>query len=258
MEQLRNFLRQLVIKVGNFTFTRYEQCGSLIIKNGNHNDIASEVDQQANSMFIREIQKNFAAVGLITEEAKPINPDAEIKIYVDPLDGSKNFKHRSGFYAVMAAVTYNDKTVYSFIYNPILRWLCEAETNKGAYLKGFRIKVSQKKKLEDCHILTNDSLKPNRINPLNRLHKLNPNLWVPSIGSCGISAMLVAEGEFDIFVSNGNGGVWDHLPIIHMVQESGGVATRLDGRDWKFEMGVPYFLSNPNLVEPFLELMSSK
>ncbi len=257
MQELINYLKEKTSELGRRAQANfYSNEQNIQVKDGNANNIASESDRRINEIFIRDTRNRFPDVGLITEEYETINPNSETKIYFDPIDGSNNFTDQDGLFATMSALEHDGKTIYSAIYIPFFKFLFTAELGKGAYLNGRQIFVSKHSELKSSRGFTNDSLKDSRINFLNELSKICPKIWAQAIGCCGVSAASVARGKKHWFISNGSGGDWDHKPIILLVTEAGGVARRLDGKPWKYELGVPYVLSNEILAKKIVKLFN--
>ena len=260
LPELKSFLQNLVLKVGNLTVMQYGKCEQITMKNDNPHNIASEVDIKANAIFTRELQNKFPTIGILTEEEakNPINPNAEFQIIIDPLDGSNNFYSGAGFYAIMASVMIDRIPHYSLIYNPILKKIYAAETGKGATMNGVHITVSKQFDLKSSKMLTNDSLKHFRVWAMCYLHKLDQNIWMQAIGSCGISATLVADGSKDLFLSNGNGGLWDHVPPTHLIREAGGVILDVEGKPWDYSNAKPYIAGNSYLVDQLVTYLQKQ
>ena len=99
--------------------------------------------------------------------------------------------------------------------------LYTAEVNKGAFLNGNKISVSQNCELKDAEILAKKSI-------------LNENIWKsndPALfrqryrPSLAYRLALVAEGRFDAMIALGRSWEWDICAGHLLVSEAGGSVT---------------------------------
>ena len=119
------------------------------------------------------------------------------------------------------AVVENGIPIAAVIYLPKMDLLYTAEVNKGAFLNGNKISVSQNCELKDAEILAKKSI-------------LNENIWKsgdPALfrqryrPSLAYRLALVAEGRFDAMIALGRSWEWDICAGHLLVSEAGGSVT---------------------------------
>lgn len=125
---------------------------SKIVKQKDIQDIATNADLASEKYLIDAILKKFPDHGIISEEQGEINPKAEFKWIIDPLDGTKEFIRGIPQWNVSIALLHKDKTIVSAIYRPYENLLYSSAIGIGSFKNGKKIKVSEIKKLEEGFI----------------------------------------------------------------------------------------------------------
>ena len=72
--------------------------------------------------------------------------------FLEPLSGKENFKRSIPIFSSSISVVYNDKVIASSIYDPLRNDFYFTEEGKGAFLNDRRIRVSNRKYLENSLI----------------------------------------------------------------------------------------------------------
>ena len=153
---------------------------------------------------------------------------------VDPIDGTRSFIAGDETWAHSLAVVEDGIPIAAVIYLPKMDLLYTAEVNKGAFLNGNKISVSQNCELKDAEILAKNSI-------------LDENIWKsddralfkqryrPSIA---YRLALVAEGRFDGMIALGRSWEWDICAGHLLVSEAGGIVTSDSGNKIVFNSKV--------------------
>ena len=94
-----------------------------------------------------------------------------------------------------------------------------AEKNNGAYYNNQRIRVSKKKKLEDCLFATGGNI--------SEKNKTNTNIIIRRSGSAALDMAYVAAGRFDGYFQK-NLNIWDIAAGIIIIKEAGGIINEID------------------------------
>ena len=114
-------------------------------------NFVSNADIKAEKTIIDELNKSKRNYSIICEESgKKFNDDKNNFWIIDPIDGTNNFLHGIPHFAITIALKSNNEIVSGLTYDPIKDEMFYAEKNNGAYFNNQRIKVSKKKKLEQC------------------------------------------------------------------------------------------------------------
>ena len=93
------------------------------------------------------------------------------------------------------------------------------EKNNGAYFNNQRIRVSKKKKLENCLFATGGVD--------NEKNKTNKNIAIRRSGSAALDMAYVASGRFDGYFQK-NLNIWDIAAGIIIVKEAGGMINEIN------------------------------
>jgi len=180
-------------------------------------NFVSNADIKAEKIIIEELMKAKKNYSIISEEAGcKINKDKENVWIIDPIDGTNNFLHGIPHFAISIALKSNNEIVSGLIYDPIKDEMFYAEKNNGAYLNNKRIRVSMKRKLENCMFA---------IEKINNNNDIIVN--TRNLGSAALDMAYVASGRFDGFFSK-NLNLWDIAAGIVIVKEAGGIINKIN------------------------------
>ena len=183
-------------------------------------DFVSNADTKAEKIIIEELRKSRKNYSILSEEnGSQINKDKNNVWIIDPIDGTTNFLHGFPHFAISIALKSKNEIVSGLIYDPIKDEMFYGEKNNGAYLNNKRIKVSKKKKLENCLFATGgiDSEK----------NKTNSDIIIRKSGSAALDMAYVAAGRFDGYFQK-NLNIWDVAAGIIIVKEAGGLINEID------------------------------
>ncbi|MDQ6962580.1 MAG: inositol monophosphatase family protein [Mariprofundaceae bacterium] len=218
-------------RAGELISRSFERRDSLSIMEKNDRDFVTEVDRKAEQIIIAEIRKHYPSHGIVAEESEIINPDAETKWYIDPLDGTTNFIHGFPHFAVSIAAWRNGQPIVAVVHNPITGETFEAQNGNGAFLNRHRLRVSNVKKIS--HSLFASGLAPYRRGEIDTFQK-RMDVCMRSAdgyrrgGSAALDLAYVACGRLDAYWEAGL-RPWDIAAGVILVQEAGGMATDLIG-----------------------------
>jgi len=183
----------------------------------------TEADLEIDDFLKTSLLNSAPHYGWLSEETEDSSSRlTKTKVFiVDPIDGTRSFIAGDRTWAHSLAVVENGIPIAAVIYLPKMNLLYTAEVNKGAFLNGKKISVSQNFKLKDAEILAKNSI-------------LNENIWksgdralfrqryCPSIA---YRLALVAEGRFDGMIALGRTWEWDICAGHLLVSEAGGIVT---------------------------------
>jgi len=117
-------------------------------------DIATNVDLQAEAFIISAIKQNYPDHQIISEEAGDNHQESDYAWIIDPLDGTKEYLRDLPYYNTNFALMYQHQPVLSVVYHPVGHRLYCAAKNMGAFENGRRITVNQISSLKDAFIYT--------------------------------------------------------------------------------------------------------
>ena len=180
-------------------------------------DFVTNADIKAERIIIDELTKSKRNYSIISEEGGTnINNDKDNYWIIDPIDGTTNFLHGLPHFAISIALKSKNEIVSGLVYDPIKDEMFYAEKNNGAYFNNQRIRVSNKKKIENCLFGTGD-----------KEIKLNNNIKTRNLGSAALDMAYVASGRLDGYFQK-NLNIWDIASGVILVKEAGGIVNDID------------------------------
>ena len=183
-------------------------------------NFVSNADIKAEKIIIEELSKARKNYSILSEEdGSKIGKDKNNIWIIDPIDGTTNYLHGVPHFAISIALKSNNEIISGVIYDPIKDEMFYAEKNNGAYYNNQRIRVSKKKKLEDCLFATGGNI--------SEKNKTNTNIIIRRSGSAALDMAYVAAGRFDGYFQK-NLNIWDIAAGIIIIKEAGGTINEID------------------------------
>jgi myo-inositol-1(or 4)-monophosphatase len=196
------------------------------------NDFVSEVDRNAEAALIEVVMDAYPDHGILTEERGELgNPDSDFRWIIDPLDGTTNFLHGFGQYAVSIGIEHRGQMTHGVIYDPNRNELFTTSKGAGAYLNDRRIRVTRRTQLEGALLTTGFPYRAfDHVDEYLALLKAfsQQAAGIRRPGSAALDLAYVACGRFDGFWEYGL-MPWDIAAGTLLVQEAGGLVTDLQG-----------------------------
>ena len=179
-------------------------------------DFVSNADKKAEKIIIEELSKSRKKYSILSEEVGEINnSDRDNMWIIDPIDGTTNFLHGIPHFAISIALKSKDEIISGLIFDPIKNEMFYAEKNSGAYFNNHRIRVSKKKKIENCLFATGGK------------EAIKSNLNTRKSGSASLDMAYVAAGRYDGYFQD-HLNLWDVAAGIILVKEAGGKINDID------------------------------
>ena len=195
-------------------------------------DFVSAADLRAEQTIFEELSKARPKYGFVMEERGEIEgADNSNRWVVDPLDGTTNFLHGLGHFAISIALERDRQPLAGVIYNPASDELFWAEKGEGAWLNDRRIRVSGRNDLDSALFATGLPFKgrPGRALALKETDRvLAETAGVRRFGSAALDLAFVAAGRYDAYWERGLNN-WDVAAGVVLVREAGGVVTEIEG-----------------------------
>ncbi|MBX3177843.1 MAG: inositol monophosphatase [Candidatus Hydrogenedentes bacterium] len=200
----------------------------------NANDLLTEVDLTLQKRAVDQIRRNFPGDQVVAEEGEfaraPHDPSARCWI-MDPIDGTNNFV-RGIFpvYAISIAFAIHGRTVASGIGLPGMDLIYLAEEGQGAFCGDRRLVVSEVQSLAEARVDLDFGGVEDRDAWLERGQELFRQAGqLRCHGSAVASIGQIASADLDAFVHM-TLNPWDYAAAQLIVEEAGGMASRLDGK----------------------------
>ena len=203
-------------------------------------DFVTNADKKVEKILIDELSKAKKNYSILSEESGYIKNDDEDNIWIiDPIDGTTNLFHGVPHFCICIALKSYEVITTGLIFDPIKDEMFYAEKNNGSYLNNKRIRVSQKKNLNECLFASNS-----------KKYK-NFELAIRNSGSAALDMAYVASGRYDGFFQE-NLNLWDIAPGILLIQEAGGIINKADIKKIN---DIEVITSNPSINEKMLKIL---
>ncbi len=179
-------------------------------------DFVTNSDKKVEKIIIDELTKSKKKFSILSEEIGELkNSDKDNYWIIDPIDGTTNFLHGIPHFAISIALRMEDEIVSGIIFDPIKNEMFYAEKNNGSYFNNQRIRVSEKKNLNECLFATGGKI------------EINNDLNTRKSGSAALDMAYVGGGRYDGFFQK-NLNIWDIAAGAIIVNEAGGKINNLN------------------------------
>lgn len=231
------------------------------------------LDIVAENAIIESLEKKNVPLLLISEEIgekyigdKEEAKKGQIKLIVDPLDGSNNAVRGVPYCSVSIAyavgVRMND-IVKGVVLNLNTKDIYWAEKGKGAFLNGTKIHVSDLDISQKCLFELNLPMN----NLMKNLQDLNPIIRkfyrIRILGSSALTLCQIANGSMEAFINlRESNRLVDVAAGMLIVKEAGGKLFSLEGNEIDQELSIdvkfPFIASNAKLESFLKEVLFDK
>ncbi len=227
-----NVMIRAAEKAGKMLIRDFGEVEQLQVSRKGPADFVSTADLKAEKAVKAELQKARPDFGFLMEESGSAEGrDKTTRWIVDPLDGTTNFLHGLPHWAVSIALEREGEIVAGVVYEPVRDEMFWAEKGQGCFLNAQRLRVSERRRLDDSLIATGIPFKGRGDHP----HFLRQQTAVMAevagirrFGSAALDLAYVAAGRYEGFWETGL-SPWDIAAGILMVSEAGGFVTEIGG-----------------------------
>lgn len=250
---MENFIKKTIKKAGDATMNFFGRKEIEYTKKTPH-EVVTKADLVSQKIIVDAVKNTYPNHGIISEEMEPHQSNAEYIWYIDPLDGTRNFASKVPLFGINIGLAHNNEIIYGAIYLPATKELCFAEKDKGVYLNNQKIQCSDQQDWELSYGIGPIRISsPKGIKFINGLGRIsNKKAWMNGIASPSISAVYIADGRRDWYISRGS-KIWDYAAPSLIMKEAGCIVTNLQGEAWKLE-DENLIVSNKYLHAKLLEI----
>lgn len=228
---MKKFITHTILEAGKILMKSYHNIERIDIKKDA--GYVTEADTRAEEFIIESISKEFPDHSILAEESGTREKDSPYKWIIDPLDGTTNFVHGLPFFCVSIACEHKGEIIIGAVYNPVINELFFAEQNKGAYLNGKSIRISNTPILSSSLLATGFYYyKGKRLTEaINKFSVLKQKCTgVRRYGSAAIDLSYTACGRFDGYWER-DLSPWDVAAGYLIVKEAGGIISNYNGKE---------------------------
>lgn len=230
---LRSQILSIAEEAGNVILTHFAS-GQKPIKKEDQSPLTL-ADLESNSYILSALKVLTPDIPIISEESLCIdfNQRKSWKTFwlVDPLDGTKEFIKGTGYFTVNIALISEGKPVLGVIEVPYVQQVYYASNEEAFFWdrkKGIPPKQLHVRPLnhQQCTVVASRDHSGPAVQAL--CDKL-PDATLTSIGS-SLKFCLIAAGEADVYLRDGNTMEWDTAAAHAVLQAAGGNVYTLDGK----------------------------
>ena len=205
-----NIMIKAAEKASKILIRDFGELEKLQVSSKGPSDFVTNSDKKVENIIIEELTKSRKKFSILGEEIGEIkNSDKNNYWIIDPIDGTTNFLHGIPHFAISIALRNNQEIVSGLIFDPIKNEMFFAEKNNGAFFNNQRIRVSNKKKIEECLFATGGK------------KEINSTLNNRRSGSAALDMAYVGAGRYDGYFQKAL-NIWDIAAGIIIVKEAGG------------------------------------
>ena len=221
-----NIITRACMKASRSLIRDFGEIENLQVSTKGPGDFVSSADKRTEKIIIEELQKAHPDYGIVTEESGLINKsNTKNRWIIDPIDGTTNFLNGIPHFAISIGYEEEYEIKCGVIFDPIKNEMFVAEKGNGAYLNNSRIRVSNKKKLNDALLVTGGPRQSSKIKEeiFSEYVKLSNSVLPPirKFGSAALDIAYVACGRFDGYWQR-ELNYWDVAAGIIILKEAGG------------------------------------
>lgn len=216
-----------------------------IEKKDGYANIVTSSDVAVQEFLCQKLAELLPGSGFLCEEKDQWDTSHEYTWVIDPIDGTANYSRGMDHCCVCVGLKHGERMQIAVVYLPRTEELFYAERDKGAYLNGRRIHVSQrpfansllctalpvyhKEYAQVCSAIIYEAF--GACNDLRRFGSAATELCYLAMGRC--------ELYFEYLLSP-----WDFAAASLILEEAGGVLSGLKGRPLDFTHGSGVLAAN--------------
>lgn len=202
------------------------------------NDPVTRADKEANALILAKLAADLPGIPIVAEESDPAAfrgfESSRAALFVDPVDGTRDFIARNGEFCVMIGLAEEGRATVGVVLCPALaRGTYVAAEGLGAFLIGddgarTPIHVSPLADLSGARCAISRFHRNRRVDA--KLRSLGVKELVP-VGSSGIKGVMVASAQLELYAHPSRGLVklWDACGPDAIVRAAGGLLTDASG-----------------------------
>lgn len=189
----------------------------------------SQADQEIEDFIRSLVAKQKLSLSIIGEEYGETKADSNVKLIIDPIDGTKNFIAGIPFFATLLAIAIDDEIIAGLVSAPGTGDQWWAAKGDGAFHNGKRIQVSKVDNIAQSLAFHGSLFGQEASQQAEPVLKLLQQSYRQRGFGDYLQHMMVAMGKGE-FAMDFNLKPWDIAPINIILQEAGGVCTDSNGK----------------------------
>ena len=193
-------------------------------------DFATQMDQQAETLIVKQILAARGDDGIIAEEGSARESKSGITWVIDPLDGTVNYLYGLPGWNVSVAAKDKNGVVAGVVYAPSINGFWSGIRGGGATYNGVKIKCNDPVELEKALLATGFAYDLNlRVSQGETMARLLPRIRdLRRNGAAAVDLCYVAMGVLDGYFESSL-KEWDHAAGGLIATEAGAVVSGRGG-----------------------------
>ncbi len=207
---------------GNVLLRGINKLDALNVVQKGRMDYASEIDEEAEKVIVRELTRAYPDYGVLGEEGGVQGRRGRFTWVIDPLDGTSNYLHGLPHYCVSIALVENGEPTDAVIFDPLRNELFTASRGAGQVLAVGHA---------DLAVVEHGAVVATGFHPRERARTGAQLKCVDAVlqqaedirrgGSAALDLAYVASGRLDAYFEAGV-KAWDIAAGVLLVREAGG------------------------------------
>ena len=233
------FAVSVIREAGDLALRFFDNLKDLVIEKKGHQDLVSQADKEV-ELYIREsLGKAFPEDQIIGEEGGNTMPSdsqkSEFVWVIDPIDGTKNFINGNGNFGTLISLCIDRSPVIGIINCPDIKKTWIGIKDNGAFCNGKKIKKSQNNlNLSKLYFSTSGMTAFKSNNKNKKYNALIKKTKYATFGGDCVQYGLLAEKRIP-FVVESFLKPFDYLPLVNVIEETGGIITDWHGKSLNFQ-----------------------
>lgn len=210
------------------------------------NDPVTRADREANALLIERLGRDLPGIPIVAEESDPSTfrgfEAARAALFVDPVDGTREFIAKNGEFAVMIGLAEDGRATVGVVLCPALEETFVGVAGQGAFVidasgRRRKLAVDPSTDLASARVAVSRFHRSKSVDA--KLATLGAKELV-AIGSAGIKGVRVASAEVQLYAHPSRGAVklWDACAPDAIVRAAGGVLTDASGAPFDYRGAV--------------------
>jgi len=256
LESLTKKVQELAMQAGKFLEEGYQNFDRARVEEKSSHNYVSYIDKTSERFLVKELSALLPEAGFIAEEGTGSLTNENYCWVIDPLDGTTNYIHGMGPYAVSIALRNKEELLLGVVYEVTRKECYYAWKGSKAWMNGREIHVSNIATLDKAFIAIgfpydSDHYRPTALHLVDRLYGFAGGTRL--LGSAAAEICYIAAGRFEARIEAFL-GPWDVAASGLILIQAGGRMSDFSGGDtWTNAQQV--IASNGFMHEKILELL---
>jgi myo-inositol-1(or 4)-monophosphatase len=196
---------------------------------GQGGDMTLMADKASEDTIIERLRKGPVDIRLVSEERGEIiiGKMPQYTIFLDPLDGSFNFKHGLYYFGISMAVMDRSARPVAAYVKDVSQGTEYYASGEGAYRNGKKINTSKSINTDRVLLECTKAVSPEDLTLISRTLLRMRHFRAP--GAAALDLCKVADGTFDCLLFAGTSRYLDVAAGIYILERAGGIVSDFKG-----------------------------